>query len=53
MKHLGLFDTANEAFEVYKQAKEDYIKEVADEYKDIIPFELYKAMYDYKVDVDD
>ena len=53
VKHLGCFNTINEAFEVYKQAKEDYIKEVADEYKDIIPFELYKAMYDYKVDVDD
>lgn len=52
-KHLGCFDTVDEAFEVYKQAKEDYIKEVADEYKDIIPVELYKAMYEYEVNIND
>ena len=52
-KFLGYYNTPNESFEVYKQAKEDYIKEVADEYKDIIPIELYKAMYDYEVDIDD
>ena len=52
-KNLGYFNTADEAFEVYKQAKEDYIKEVADEYKDKIPVELYKAMYEYKVSIDD
>ena len=53
LKHLGYFDTADEAFEVYKQAKEGYIKEVADEYKDKIPSKLYEAMYSYKVDIDD
>lgn len=53
VKHLGSFDTVNEAFEVYKKAKEDYIKEVADEYKDKIPVELYKSMYVYKVEIDD
>ena len=52
-KHLGCFDTPNEAFEVYKKAKEEYIKEVADEYKDKIPTKLYEAMYSYKVDIDD
>ena len=52
-KHLGSFNTANEAFEAYKQAKENYIKEVADEYKDKIPVELYKSMYAYKVEIDD
>ena len=52
-KYLGCFDTPEEAFEVYKQNKEDYIKEVADNYKDIIPVELYKAMYEYKVSIND
>ena len=52
-KYLGSFDTTNEAFEVYKKAKEEYIKEIADEYKDKIPTELYEAMYSYKVDIDD
>ena len=53
IKYLGYYNTPNEAFEVYKQAKEDYIKEVADEYKDIIPVELYKAMYEYEVNIND
>ena len=53
LKYLGCFNTPNEAFEVYKQAKEDYIKEVADEYKDRIPVKLYEAMYDYEVNIND
>ena len=52
-KTLGYYNTSNEAFEVYKRAKESYIKDVADEYKDIIPVELYKAMYEYEVDIND
>ena len=53
LKKLGRFDTPEEAFEVYKQAKEEYIKEVADEYKDKIPAKLYEAMYAYEVSIDD
>ena len=52
-KYLGCFNTVNEAFEVYKKAKEDYIKEVADNYKDKIPSKLYEAMYAYEVSIDD
>ena len=52
-KHLGYFDTIDEAFNAYKQAKENYIKETADNYKDEIPAELYEAMYSYRVDIDD
>lgn len=52
-KYLGSFDTADEAFKAYKKAKEDYIKEVADEYKDKIPAKLYQAMYSYEVSIDD
>ena len=52
-KHLGYFNTEDEAFEAYKKAKEEYIKEVADEYKDKIPSKLYKSMYAYEVNIDD
>ena len=52
-KHLGYFDTVNEAFEVYRRAKEDNIKEIADNYKDEIPAKLYKAMYAYEVEIND
>ena len=53
LKSLGYYNTPNEAFEAYKQAKESYIKDVADEYKDRIPVELYKAMYEYEVNIND
>lgn len=52
-KHLGRFNTPEEAFEVYKIEKEKYIKEVAEEYKDKIPKELYDAMYKYEVEITD
>lgn len=43
----------NEAFLSYKKAKEDYIKEIADMYKDKIPQKLYDAMYKWEVNIDD
>lgn len=52
-KNLGLYNIPQEAFEVYKQFKENYIKEVAEYYKDKIPQKLYDAMYKYEVDIDD
>ena len=52
-KYLGLYDTPEKAFEVYKQFKEKYIKRVADHYKDQIPEKLYQALYNYKVDIND
>lgn len=47
---LGSFDTPEEAFNTYKLAKEKYIKEVAEEYKDRIPEKLYNAMYQYELE---
>ena len=52
-KKLGCYNTPEEVFNAYKIAKENYIKEVADEYKDKIPNNLYMAMYDYKVEITD
>ena len=52
-EYLGYFTTPEEAFEAYKQAKEDYIKEIADNYKDKIPAKLYEAMYAYEVEIND
>ena len=42
-----------QAFYTYKIYKENYIKQVADEYKDLIPKELYNAMYRYEVEIND
>ena len=38
---------------VYKQAKEAYIKQMAEFYKENIPKRLYEAMYNYKVEITD
>lgn len=52
-KYLGYFSTAEEAFAAYKLHKENYIKQVAEEYKDNIPNKLYSAMINYIIDIDD
>lgn len=52
-KYLGLYDTVEEAFQAYKIFKEQYIKEVADRYKELIPNKLYEALYKYEVDIND
>jgi hypothetical protein len=51
--YLGHFNTEIEAFEKYKKFKEMYIKQVADEYKNVIPKKLYIALYNYKVEMED
>ena len=43
--------TVEEAFNVYKTIKENYIKEVANKYK--IPEKLYQALLNYQVEVND
>ena len=54
-KHLGYFSLNKpfQAFYCYKQFKENYIKQIADEYKDLIPKKLYDAMYRYEVEIND
>lgn len=51
--HIGLFSNPMDAFNAYKYEKEKYIKEVAEEYKDAIPTNLYNAMINYQVDIND
>lgn len=51
--YVWSYNTSEEAFQKYKVAKEKYIKEVADEYRNKIPKKLYEAMYRYEVEIDD
>ena len=51
--YLGLYSSVEETFLVYKNFKEKYIKQIADEYKDIIPTKLYNALYSYEVEIND
>lgn len=49
---LGVFKTRFEAFNIYKQAKENSIKQMADEYRakySNFPQKLYEALYQYEV----
>ena len=52
-EHLGYFNTEIEAFEAYKQAKESFIKEQADNWKSEIDERAYEALMSYTVDIDD
>lgn len=52
-KHIGSYDNEIEAFNAYKRAKEEYIKQVADKYRNRIPKKLYDAMYRYEVEITD
>ena len=45
--------TPEEAFQAYKVAKEAWIKEVADKWKDKLDPKVYKAMYEYQVEITD
>ena len=51
--YLGIFDTELEAFNAYKEAKESYIKEVANKWKDQIDHRVYEALMNYQVEITD
>lgn len=52
-KHIGSYNTPEEAFQAYKEAKEQYIKEVAEKWKDKIDARVYKALINYQVEITD
>lgn len=53
MIYLGMYDTPQKAFSVYKKYKEKVIKQVAEKYRAIIPKRAFIALYNYVVDPDD
>ena len=51
--HLGTFNTIEEAFKAYKIAKEKCIKEYADKHKKELTDKVYKALYNYIIEITD
>ena len=51
--HLGNFDTELEAFQAYKAAKEAYVKELANKWKDQIDPRVYEVLMNYQVELTD
>lgn len=52
-KYIGLFDTSTEAFNAYKNVKEKHIKEMAEKFKSKIPINVYNALMNYTVEIND
>ena len=54
-KYLGIFDTVEDAFQRYKQAKEEHLKELAKKYfkEGKIKQNVYNALMNYKVEITD
>ena len=52
-QHLGYFNTELEAFNTYKIAKESYLKELANKWKDKIDPRAYNALMNYQVEITD
>lgn len=53
IKHLGCFETEEEAFDAYKEAKEGQAKKLADKYKTQLDPRVYEALYNYNVAITD
>lgn len=51
--NLGRFNSPEEAFQAYKITKEQYIKQLADKWKDQIDPRVYQALYNYTVEITD
>lgn len=51
--YLGQFNTAGEAFQAYKNAKESYNRELAIKWKDQIDPRVYTALMNYQVEITD
>ena len=52
-EYLGSFNTEIEAFNAYKTAKENYVKELAEKWKSQIDPRAYNALMKYQVEIDD
>lgn len=52
-KFIGYYDNPKDAFYAYKEAREAYVREIAEDYKNVIDIRAYNALINYKVDIND
>ena len=52
-KSIGYFKSYNDAFVAYKTYKEDYIKQIANEYKNLLAENVYNSLISWEVEIDD
>ena len=52
-EHLGYFKTEIEAFNAYKEAKETFVKELANKWEGKIDERAYKALMNFEVNIND
>lgn len=50
---IGTFDNVENAFSRYKEYKEDFIKDIAEQYRERIPYKVYYAMMNWNIEVGD
>jgi len=48
-RFLGSYKNKKEAYEVYKEAKKKYIKQIADEWRDKIGKNIYEVLYKWEI----
>ena len=51
--YLGRFNNKDDAFIIYKNYKEQLIKDIAEKYRKSIPQILYNALINYEVEITD
>ena len=49
--HLGHFKTIEEASFAYQKARKEYIKTLAEKYKNELPEQVYQALINYQVQI--
>lgn len=52
-KYLGVYETPKEAFLAYKSKKEEFLKGLANKYKELLDPRAYEALMNYEVEITD
>jgi hypothetical protein len=53
INYLGVYETVEEAFLVYKTWKESKIKEKAEKYREVLTSKIYDSLMNYSIDITD